>query len=252
VSLLTLSVLHGLAFAEPSSLDNPPVSERYEESVSYEESTSVVEASVNSDDLTMRLLGGAVGEETLIAGVPGSVGSPWPVVWLLGGFCVAGAGWAARRKILGNIVPVASPLEVVGRTMLHGSNGLVMVNVEAGDGSTRRLLVGIGGDSPQLVADLGVCDGTEAPTEISPGYDAVAQTVDVATLDMQAVAKPVYDDLEMELEAQPAYVVDRTPTTVEEEHPRQDRMDAARAVLNEILAERQRSTQTSPTDGVQR
>ena len=174
------------------------------------------------------------------------------MVWLLGGLCVAGAGWAVRRKVLGSVSPVSSPLEVVGRTMLHGSNGLVMVNVEAGDGTTRRLLVGIGSESPQLIADLGVCGETSKSETLPTAYDAVAQTVTLEEVDAEAVAKPVYDDLEMELEAQPAYVVERAPTVHEIEHPRQERMDAARAVLNEILAERQRSTQSARNDEVQR
>jgi hypothetical protein len=71
-------------------------------------------------------------------------------------------------------------------------------------------------------------------------------------VDAEVVAKPVYDDLELELDAQPAYVVEHAPTPIEVEPPRQERMDAARAVLNEILAERQRSTQTASKDEVQR
>lgn len=252
MSFLTLCVLNGLALAEPYDVSTEFETSMYEESSSYEDVNPLAVREVDADVLAMRLLGGVAEQEELLAGTPYSPTSPWPVVWLVGGLCVAGAGWVTRRKILGKIAPVASPLEVVGRTMLHGSNGLVMVNVEAGDGSTRRLLVGIGGESPQLVADLGVCSEAHEASDMPTAYDAVAQTVDIARVDAEVVAKPVYDDLELELDAQPAYVVEHAPTPIEVEPPRQERMDAARAVLNEILAERQRSTQTASKDEVQR
>lgn len=250
MSYLSLIVLQGLAFAGPFDVSSDVSYDSWDAQASWEsETSSVAETPAVDDALTMRLLGDELGQEAATFGPVSERGSVLPVALFVGGVCIAGVGWTTRRKILAKVVSSSTPLEVVGRTMLHGSSGLAVINVEAGDGSLRRLLVGMGGDTPTLVADLGTVAQKREAT-VGEAYDAIARTVDMEAIEPHVVAPPVYDDLEVELDTQPAYVVASGTSVAPVEDPRQERMDAARAVLNEILAERQRATQSTIADEV--
>lgn len=77
----------------------------------------------------------------------------WPLV-----ACGAGAIvlWWTRRKLAAGLNPdPGSELRVVGRTQLGPQAGLAVVEVRDRNGTWRRLVIGTGDHSPQLVADLG-------------------------------------------------------------------------------------------------
>lgn len=57
-----------------------------------------------------------------------------------------------RQLGLGN---TATPMRVLSRTALGQNTGLALVELDDGAGATRRVLVGFGGGSPNLVTELG-------------------------------------------------------------------------------------------------
>ncbi|MEN0062838.1 MAG: flagellar biosynthetic protein FliO [Myxococcota bacterium] len=77
----------------------------------------------------------------------------WPFVLVGLG---AGALWWIRRRIeQGPAKDTGSELRVVGRADLSGQSALAVVEVRDRSGSWRRLVIGTGDGTPQLVADLG-------------------------------------------------------------------------------------------------
>ena len=103
------------------------------------------------DPLQERLLGDA--PAAVLPSSHGGTGSPW-----LGALAIVAAGsglafWLKQRTALraSEEDPV---LRIVSRSSL-GLSQLVVVDVRDGLGRTRRLLIGTGGSSPALVADLG-------------------------------------------------------------------------------------------------
>ncbi len=109
--------------------------------------------------LEARLLSGAEGgEDTLEALPPTPVGSylnAGLTALALAGL-VGGAVWA-RRRLFAGFKPggEANALTVVARRSVGGTSALLLIDVQDADGGCRRLLVGTGGGTPGLVADLG-------------------------------------------------------------------------------------------------
>ena len=64
----------------------------------------------------------------------------------------------------------SAPMRVLSRTALGQNSGLALVELDEGDGSTRRVLVGFGGGSPNLVAELGLM--TPMPEEEDQVFEA--------------------------------------------------------------------------------
>jgi hypothetical protein len=81
---------------------------------------------------------------------------PWwfPVALLgsLGLFLYTRKQGGLRPLGLGGAV---APMRVLSRTALGQNTGLALVELDDGDGGTRRVLVGFGGGSPNLVTELG-------------------------------------------------------------------------------------------------
>jgi hypothetical protein len=107
------------------------------------------------DPLQERLLGEAA---AVPPGSPHGVsGSEQSWTWTLAlGMAAVGAGlvYAARRHLARREQSPSSVLQIVGRAGL-GASQLVLVDVAAAHGTRRRLLIGVGGSAPTLVADLG-------------------------------------------------------------------------------------------------
>ena len=81
-----------------------------------------------------------------------SPATPW-WMWPLGLLGVAGvAGLVMRQRQLGSGVP--SDILVLSRTAVSRSASLAVIEVTAADNTIRRLLVGVGGGAPRIVADL--------------------------------------------------------------------------------------------------
>ena len=76
----------------------------------------------------------------------------WPLLFAAAG---AGAVWWMRRRLEASKIDGGSELRVVGRADLGAQSGLAVVEVRDRQGTWRRLVIGTGGGSPQLVADLG-------------------------------------------------------------------------------------------------
>lgn len=196
---------------------------------------SVEEAPVKlpeAAELEARLLGDpgagdATGADVSRVHTPQPVGlAPW--LWIVGGLVVAGVGYGLRKRITSKVALPSGGLHVMERVVLQGSNGLTVVDVADASGAVRRLLIGTGTSSPVLVADLGSV-ATENAEEAPP-----------------AVADPI---LEEALSHEEAYVVTPGPQA---QTPEPYRVVAARAVLEEVIAERQGARRASKLYEAQR
>jgi hypothetical protein len=148
------------------------------------------------DPLQERLLGEAA-EVPPGALERGTAGSEQPWIWTAIGMAAVGAGlaYAARRHLARQ--PRSSPdvLQIVGRASL-GSSQLVLLDVAAPDGSRRRLLIGTGGSSPTLVADLGDDEPELEPAESSSSAPASAwEPEPVVAPSKKPVARSLYGQL---------------------------------------------------------
>jgi hypothetical protein len=173
--------------------------------------------------LEARLLGEPVASKvgSLVTTPPVSpISLHW--LWIVGGLCVAAVGFVVRRGVTSKVVAPRQGMQVVERVVLQGNNGLTVVEVPETKGTVRRLLVGTGSGSPVLVADLGV-----VTVESDPGVERAAPEVSHA----QASAM----ELEAELDREAAYVL---APAAPQHAPEPYRVVAARAVLEEVIAER--------------
>ena len=120
---------------------------------------------------------------------------PWwlPAV-LFGGFGLFAL--SRRPGGLGQLTGAAgpAPMRVLSRTALGQNSGLALLELDAGEGETRRILVGFGGGAPNLVTDLTPAKSTttadEAPVlHVVP--DPVIERPSVDSFDFSAVAPRV-------------------------------------------------------------
>lgn len=222
-----------LAFAgnDPVLMESPVESPLIWE-VSQESLVEAAATPVEFPELEARLLGGPAAT----AGAQGSVSpvhTPQPVglapwLWIVGGLVVAGVGYALRRRITSKIALPVSGLQVVERVVLQGSNGLTVVDVSDASGDVRRLLIGTGTASPVLVADLGAVAQENVATTATEAHDAI---------------------LEEAVDQADAYVVQPAAAAAPSEPYR---VVAARAVLEEVIAERQGARRASKLYEAQR
>ena len=205
--------------------------------VSTQESTPEVPVVAKVDPaLETRLLGDLSGSE--IRGVvPSSVSVASPHwLWIVGGLCVAAVGFGVRSRVTTKAVASKKGMHVVERVVLQGNNGLTVVDVAEAEGTVRRLLVGTGAGSPVLVADLGLVK-VESDSSEAPSVEEVLHTPDTGL------------DLEAELENEAAYVV---VPAAQQRAPEPYRVVAARAVLEEVIAERNDTNRASKLYEAQR
>jgi len=96
----------------------------------------------------------------------------WPWwVWPLGLFAI-GVLLIVRSRVHNQKVPVEA-IHVVSRQAMGKDGTLALIEVHDGDSRKRRLLVGLGGGSPRLVADVSAWEvAVAAPSNIA--NDAVA------------------------------------------------------------------------------
>lgn len=152
------------------------------------------------DTLQERLLGEAA---EVSPGVPSqATGSELPWTWTALGMAAVGAGlvYAARRHLARRVPDSPDVLQIVGRAGL-GSSQLVLLDVATPDGSRRRLLIGVGGSSPTLVADLGDDEPALAESSSSaPALDyepepVVAPSLPEPPVQKKAAARSLYGQL---------------------------------------------------------
>lgn len=163
----------------------------------------------------------AAGEIAGASAEPGVPASGWAWPALLSGAGLV-AAWQLRKRAG---LASTDSMRVIQRQVLGDKTTLVLVEVQDGQGATRRLLVGSANGALNLINDLGVVSAPVAtPAAIAPG----------------AVAIPSHDDdyeFEAMLAAPPA-----APVLVEDE-----RVDAFARMLDEVLEERGAgSAATSP------
>lgn len=84
-----------------------------------------------------------------------SSGSRWSWVMGLLGLGAAGVMVLMRKQLQGKLTQSDQKMEILARQNLGGNAALVLMEVEAQDGETRRLLIGLGDGAPKLVSDLG-------------------------------------------------------------------------------------------------
>ena len=95
---------------------------------------------------------------------------PW-WAWPLGLFAM-GALFLVRSRMHNNELP-AKAIRIVSRQHLGKEGALALIELSDGDARTRRLLVGLGGGAPRLVADVSAWEvAVAAPSNVM--NDAVA------------------------------------------------------------------------------
>jgi len=187
--------------------------------------------------LEARLLGEADAPHSdAVVGIPSASEASFQWLWIVGGLCVAAVGFVVRKRVTSKVVAPRQGMQVVERVVLQGNNGLTVVDVAQTEGTVRRLLVGTGTGAPVLVADLGVVTVDTAPEADSP-VEEVAH----------APASGI--DLEAELDKEAAYVV---APQAPQRPPEPYRVVAARAVLEEVIAERNDANRASKLYEAQR
>jgi len=109
------------------------------------------------DALHDRLLGPMPDMSAVVTEMPERPDLPWwPVPAMLLGL---GLLWGVRRR-LDQKAQEPGHVRVLGRAVVDRTNSLVLIEVQDAEGRTRRLMVGSGGGSPRLVADLGTVGTT--------------------------------------------------------------------------------------------
>lgn len=128
-------------------------------------------------DELQRLLGDPSEATASRAALPGggALGAWWWMLPVMG--LLAGANlWLRRKGGLGKLAGGDTPLKIVARQSLGGTNQLVLLEVADPSGQTRRLLVGTGGDGPRLVSELHpqtdfealIAEAPAEPVEVAP------------------------------------------------------------------------------------
>ena len=97
-------------------------------------------------ELEERLLSTPEAQQTIRAPT-----APW-WLWPMGLLGVAGVAGMMMRSRTTNGVP--DHISVLSRATLSRNTSLAMIEVSDSDGQTRRMLIGVGGGAPRLVADL--------------------------------------------------------------------------------------------------
>lgn len=150
---------------------------------------------------------------------------------LVAGAAAAGVGWWLKNK-KPPVVSARSPLAVVDRVAAGTKSELLLIDVVGADGERRRLLIGTGGGSPTLVADLGGRELTvDEPLELEPEVPIAPERAErirafVATGGPTSTPRVAADRYEPR--------VDRTP----ERLPRQRTPAQAKSMVDEVLARR--------------
>lgn len=132
------------------SLSAPSLAEEPVAVVAAAPVVPVVMAAPTDEALTERLLGEPQIGTALPLGTPAS--SPW-WMWplgLLGAAGVAGLMYQNNRSSGG----ISSDVLILSRTAVSRNATLAVIEVADAHGNARRMLVGIGGGAPRLVADL--------------------------------------------------------------------------------------------------
>lgn len=153
----------------------------------------------------------AAGEIAGASAEPGVPAAGWAWPALLSGAGLV-AAWQLRKRAG---LASTDSMRVIQRQVLGDKTTLVLVEVQDGQGATRRLLVGSANGALNLINDLGIVSPVAVPTASAP----------------EAVALPTHDD-EYEYEA----IATAAPTVVA---PVEDeRVDAFARMLDEVLEER--------------
>ena len=171
------------------------------------------------DAETQRLLGpppeAAPGSPSVAAPAPtGSLGLGWP----LAGLAIGGAlVYVARSRALSPLTPAAE-VRVIGRAVLTKDSTVSLLEVRDAEGRWRRLLVGSGGQGPQLLTGLGHQPATASPS-LTAGSAASAASTPVSpevTALEASFGLDAFDGLDAgslnDLPEVPAYPVPPTPS----------------------------------------
>ena len=175
-----------------------------------------------------------------------AAGAAWPWwSWPVGLFAL-GALLIVRSRVNKQELPTEA-IRVVSRQPMGKDGALALIELNDGDRRTRRLLVGLGGGSPRLVADVSAWEvAVAAPSNIM--NDAVA----VMGPDPEAAAPPVSQSLDTnQVDQRPApnlrlatksfgshlsQAAQRYGTTAEAANDGAERQD----LIEDVLAKRER------------
>lgn len=202
----------------------------------------------SSDDaVAERLLGQpAAAQQSAVGGS----GSPW-WIWPLGLLGVAGAAGMAyqnRRSSDG----ISSDVIVLSRTAVSRTSSLAVIEVSDASGQTRRMLVGIGGGAPSMVADLSPSGDTSASAAaleeawMTAGESAVTATVTDAPVTDTAAPKADEDEIDL---VSPRRRGAAAYAAAEEAPPRRRRQPAVAEkteLISAVLAEKTDTRREAP------
>ncbi|MEL6347008.1 MAG: hypothetical protein AAFV53_28095 [Myxococcota bacterium] len=258
-AFLALLATAPLALAE--ELEAAPVEDGVEESVSSEPAieevtTAGLSASPagartqTADPVEQRLLQDPVHPEpTAEPASAGVFGSLW--MWPLALLGLAGLGGVAYRSRMTD--GVDSGIKVLSRAALSAKNSLAVIEVLGADGQMRRMLVGIGGGAPRLVADLTAPVAVAPVVVATPGEAVEASDVRASDVRASGVHEPGVAKtesvavVEEEAAAQPKVRRRKRGAAAyeqeQEDAMRQQRLVAREQLLAQVLAERERENE---------
>ena len=131
---------------------------------------------------------GATKADKAVATQTGEMAWPW-WVWPVGILAI-GVLLIVRSRITSTKVPVEA-IKIVSRQAMGKDGTLALVEVHDGDSRKRRLLVGLGGGAPRLVADVSAWEvAVAAPSNIANDAVAVVGPDPDAQLLAQAESAP--------------------------------------------------------------
>ena len=169
------------------------------------------------DQALLRRLTEPTGSGSIMASPSRSPWWMWPL-GMIGAIGAAGLVYRSRRTD-----GVSDEIVVLSRTGLSRTASLAMIEVVSTDGRTRRMLIGVGGGAPRLVADLSDPTPVQAALETPAVGGSVSWFVGAEAAD---------DELEPEEVApEPTPTLTRVP-------PRRNRRSDRESLVAEVLAER--------------
>lgn len=202
---------------------------------------SIAPARRAPDPLEERLLRDA--ESTAAAPSASGMGNLW--MWPLGLLGLVGvAGVAYRNR---QVDGTSSEIRVLSRAALNNRASLAVVEVMGADGVNRRMLVGVGGGAPRLVADLSTlrAAGSAPSAVVEETPDAVSEVVEEPAA-VEADPTPARQNdaptVEAQTEDKPARGRKHGAAAYaqeQEDAERQKRLQAREDLLAQVLAERE-------------